>query len=361
MRQKPPVTRRTLYTVTPNPALDVSGAVKNLTPNEKNTVYDERRDPGGNGINASRIAHRLGTATLALGFIGGASGEELLRALDQEQVPHAFDPISGSTRINITVSDCHTHSQTRLSFAGPSVNAHEQKSLLHRMTQLPSKSLLLLGGSLPPGTPPHFHAKLAALAQKTGVGILLDVPSRTLQKSLERRAKQKLFPLLVKPNETELAQWWTKQRRSQFKSETELLKAGYALAKRASLVCVSRGATGVIVFYKDQAWRYQAPPLQARGTVGAGDSFLGGLASGLLSSGLTSTPSVDLLFSKTPRGQIPAALHEAILLGMSCGAATAAEKGTSLAKPARIRKLLKVTRRLNRSPLAFECSGAGHH
>ena len=45
-----------LYTLTPNPALDLSGHVRSLIPNEKNTVFAIRKDPGGNGINAAKIA-----------------------------------------------------------------------------------------------------------------------------------------------------------------------------------------------------------------------------------------------------------------------------------------------------------------
>jgi 1-phosphofructokinase family hexose kinase len=339
-------TKNRLYTVTPNPALDVSGIVKNLTPNEKNTVLHERRDPGGNGINASRIAHRLGVPTLALGFIGGASGDELLRALEIEGVPHEFQMISHATRINITVTDQATHLQTRLSFAGPLIRIEEQAQLLARIASLSSPGLILLGGSLPPGVSPSFHVKLAEAAHSANLGVLLDVPARILQKSLAKNPKR-AAPLLVKPNETELAEWWTQGKRKKFKHERERVEAGQALARRCTLVCVSRGGAGVELFFHQHHWRYQAPAIRVHGTVGAGDSFLGGVASALLSNGITHTKAVEQAFRKIPEGALPEVIHEAILLGISCGAATASELGTSLARPKRIQNLLKIAKKLN--------------
>ncbi len=56
-----------IISLTPNPALDVSGLVTRLTPNEKSYVTHEIRLPGGNGINAARIAQRLGSKVTVTG------------------------------------------------------------------------------------------------------------------------------------------------------------------------------------------------------------------------------------------------------------------------------------------------------
>ena len=48
-----------IYTITPNPALDIGGSVEQLITDEKNYVFDEIRSAGGNGINAARVAHHL--------------------------------------------------------------------------------------------------------------------------------------------------------------------------------------------------------------------------------------------------------------------------------------------------------------
>jgi tagatose 6-phosphate kinase len=68
---------QTVCTVTPNPALDLSGLVDDLKPNEKSYVYDSTRWPGGNSINVARILTRLHVPVLATGFLGGSVGQEI--------------------------------------------------------------------------------------------------------------------------------------------------------------------------------------------------------------------------------------------------------------------------------------------
>ena len=105
-----------IYTVTPNPTLDMGGTVDQLVPNEKNYVQDETRFPGGNGINAARIIKRLGVPVIATGFLGGGIGTVIENLLKDERVAHRFVKISGTTRVGITVSSRKTHLQTRISF-----------------------------------------------------------------------------------------------------------------------------------------------------------------------------------------------------------------------------------------------------
>ena len=49
-----------ILTVTPNPALDLGGVVKEIIPDEKNYVEEETRHPGGNAINSAPYDSRVG-------------------------------------------------------------------------------------------------------------------------------------------------------------------------------------------------------------------------------------------------------------------------------------------------------------
>ena len=118
-----------IYLITPNPALDISGTVDQLIADEKNYVTDEIRSAGGNGINAARIAHRLGAKVIASGFLGGPTGDEIKNLLDKENIKHHFVKTVGNTRINLTISNHNTHSQTRLSFPGANIKFNELTTL----------------------------------------------------------------------------------------------------------------------------------------------------------------------------------------------------------------------------------------
>jgi fructose-1-phosphate kinase PfkB-like protein len=156
--------------------------------------------------------------------------------------------------------------------------------------------------------------------------------------------------LLVKPNETELARWWSQDQMDSFINERELLTAAHRLAEHCSLVCISRGARGLSLVHGRQHWHFQAPKIRARGTVGAGDSLLGAISASLAGSGLLSPHLLERAFSECKPGELPAPLYRAMILGLAAGAATASEPGTSLARPAVIKKLARAAAKLNPAP-----------
>ena len=65
--------------------------------------------------------------------------------------------------------------------------------------------------------------------------------------------------------------------------EASWIEAGSRLVseQHAEIVALSLGDRGGILFAKDGIWRSPALPIKPSGTVGAGDSFLGGLTLGL--------------------------------------------------------------------------------
>ena len=103
------------------------------------------------------------------------------------------------------------------------------------------------------------------------------------------------------------------------------------------MVCVSLAARGAFLITEEQTWFGQAPKIKARGTVGAGDSFVGAFTSRLAQAGIW-TP--DLLDAPTHTKILP----DALAWGLAAGAATAESVGTSLAKASNIRRLRKEAR-----------------
>ena len=63
-----------ILTVTANPALDVSTSVDRVEPEHKLRCGPTRLDPGGGGVNVSRVLRSLGAGSVAVYTAGGPTG-----------------------------------------------------------------------------------------------------------------------------------------------------------------------------------------------------------------------------------------------------------------------------------------------
>lgn len=256
-----------ILTITLNPALDVTGVVSELVPNEKAYVSDEIRLAGGNGINAARIAHRLGGKVLASGFLGGSTGDELKGYLDEEKIPQHFILIQGRTRTNVTISLKKGHEQTRLSFPGPKIKKSELKSLKDLIRHL-KPSLLVIGGSLPGGVEAAFICSLIHEARLVGIETFVDVPGKILKEVIGTH------PFFIKPNLTEFQE----MAGTKVSKIADVIKVARKLNPLIPLQCISSVEGGALVVTPEEAWFGKTPKLKIMSTVGAGDSMVGAMA-----------------------------------------------------------------------------------
>ena len=68
-----------IYTVTLNPALDKTVEIPGMALDTVNRITEMRTDPGGKGINVSKVIAKLGGDCRAVGILGGESGRTLAR------------------------------------------------------------------------------------------------------------------------------------------------------------------------------------------------------------------------------------------------------------------------------------------
>ena len=94
-----------IVTLTMNPALDISTSVDKVVPTHKLRCSEENTQPGGGGINISRVVRRLGTSTTAIYPSGGFTGQILTRLLENESVQSQGIAIEQETRECFTVHE----------------------------------------------------------------------------------------------------------------------------------------------------------------------------------------------------------------------------------------------------------------
>jgi len=303
---------RSIVTITMNPALDMSTQVGQVLAEQKLLCQAPRLDPGGGGINVSRAIHKLGGASTALYLVGGAIGEQVQSLLSDEGVDHRPIHIEGTTRTSFTVLEESSGQQYRFGMPGPEVREHEWRSVLEHVKALaPSPGYLVASGSLPPGVPNDFLARLAVAAAGHEARFIVDTRGEPLRAALERGV------FLVKPNMRELGLLV----RRDITTEGEQERAARRLVDegKCEVVVTSLGAEGALVVTRELCVRIRAPTVEVVSKIGAGDSTVAGMV-------LSLARGDDLLAS--------------VRYGVAAGAAAVMTPGTQLCRREDVERLL---------------------
>lgn len=301
-----------IVTLTPNPAADKTLLVPALRVGGVNRAREAHLDPGGKGINASRVVHRLGHATLAVTVLGGHIGRLLGEALAAEGVPYRAVRVDDETRLNVILHDEATGASTRVWDRGAAVPPDGVGALEACVREvLPGASALLCAGTLPPGMPPDFYARVLSDAAALGIPTVLDSDGDSFRAGLAGR------PTVIKPNVREASALLGRP----LATDDEVIRGARELmALGPSAVVVSMGAAGSLLVTADRVVRAVPPPVVFRSAVGSGDSMVAGL-----------------LISLARR--LP--LEEGLRIGSAAGAATAMTVGTQLGSKEEIETLAR--------------------
>ncbi|NLF01941.1 MAG: 1-phosphofructokinase family hexose kinase [Anaerolineales bacterium] len=273
-----------IVTVTLNPGVDRTLTVPAIVFNEVMRATSVQLDWGGKGFNVARALRALGEDALAMGFVGGATGQMLARGLAQEGVATDLTPIEGESRTNIViVPEGRADLYLGVNEAGPMVSGIEAAAFLERVRQRVRPSdIWVLSGRLPPGMPMGFYGQLVTLLQADGARVFLDASGEAL------RLGCAAGPYLVKPNLIEAAHIMRAEGENLQRQAGEARvtdpgitadeAADFLLTHGVALAAISLGAEGLLLASQVERVRAKPPEVVAANPVGAGDALLAGLA-----------------------------------------------------------------------------------
>lgn len=259
-----------IVTITINPAVDIFVDVERVEPIKKLRCSSPKRDPGGGGINVARVAYRLGGDVTAIYPAGGVIGKLLQKLLDREGINSVATPSHVETRENFTAYETTSGEQFRFVLPGSSLHRAEWEACLHRLTTLESKpAFVVASGSVPPGVPDDFFARVNREARKLGARTVVDTSGEALQAAIAEGVD------IIKPNLNELSEF-TGQK---LDSDAACVEACRKLIGdgRVAMVALTLGGDGAMLVTKERALKAKAMDIEVVSAVGAGDSFLGGL------------------------------------------------------------------------------------
>lgn len=308
-----------IVTLTVNPALDVSTSAERIVSNEKIRCGVTRLDPGGGGMNVARVITRLGGHAHALYLAGGSTGDAYEKLVEEEGLDAERVPITGMTRESFTVDEISTAGQYRFVLQGPTVTEAEwQRSLAMLEEAIETGGYVVASGSLAPGVPDDFYARVARIARDKGARCIIDASGAALAEALAEGV------FLIKPSRHEmddLVGTATGGRGNQIQAATDLIRRG-----STELVALTLGEEGAILISAAGVKRLPVPQVPVISSVGAGDSFLGGFVLRLAQG---------------------ASQHAALCTAVAAGTATAMNPATLLCTKSDVERLEKELARIS--------------
>jgi 6-phosphofructokinase 2 len=301
-----------IVTLTINPAVDIFVNVARVEATRKLRCSAPKRNPGGGGINVARAAHRLGGKVAAIYPTGGAIGKLLQRLVEREGIESLVTLSHVETRENFTAYEETTGEQYRFVLPGSTLHRAEWEAVLDKLATLSGKpKFVVASGSVPPGVPEDFFARVARQAKQLGAQCVVDTSGPALKMALAEGVT------LIKPNQVELSDLVGAPLDTDEARMAACRKL--AIEGRAEVVALTLGEHGALLVTADQAFRAQPMAIEPVSTVGAGDSFLGGLVAALAS------------------GQ---SLREAFRIAVAAGSAAVLSAGTELCSEEDVQRLL---------------------
>ncbi len=256
-----------IVTLTPNPSLDRTIAVDELTTGAVHRARALRVDAGGKGVNVSRALAANGRPTVAVVPAAGPEGDHFVALLHDEGVTVDPVPLEDAIRSNITLVERGGRT-TKVNEQGRRSGPEDAAAMLDAVdARLGGATWVVGAGSLPPGLGDAFYRDLVVLGRRRGVRTAIDTSGPPLREAVAAG------PDLVKPNLDE----FTELVGRPLDTLADVVDAAQHLVQRGvGTVVVSLGVHGAVAVSAKGVEHAFGRVVSVRSNVGAGDCLLAG-------------------------------------------------------------------------------------
>ncbi len=257
-----------ILTVTPNAAVDKTYRIEAFQMDRVNRPSLTHTIAGGKGINVARVYQTLNGKAFASGFLGGAQGEIVEKALDFEDIDRSFVEVKGETRLCIAIIDPKSGTQTEVNESGPEItaqNANELIALVQSLLLQHDYRFVVLSGSLPPGAPNDLYAELIRIGNNCAVRTVLDSSGYPLMEGLQAK------PWMAKLNRFEMETAFGRT----MSTDLELFEAAIELHETGiEIVAATNGSRGAYLISEYEYFIGTVAKVELASAVASGDAFL---------------------------------------------------------------------------------------
>lgn len=271
-----------MLVVTPNPCFDRTLRVERFAVGSVARPHRVDVTAGGKGVNVLRTATDLGAPARLVVLAPRRDRDAFAALLAEEGLTAETVDVDGALRSATIVLEDDGRA-TVLNEPGPTLGAAELDALLqHVDASAGSERVVVCSGSLPPGLPDDAYGRVVDAARARGSLVVVDGARAALAAALPHR------PDAVCPNLHEAEGLTTgavlepaddagpdEVRERALRAADRLHREGVEHA------IVTAGAVGAALVDRDGGRWFDAHPVDVVNPIGAGDSFVAGLAAAL--------------------------------------------------------------------------------
>lgn len=262
-----------IYTVTFNPAIDYAMELNSFKAGETNRSKFSYILPGGKGINVSRVLNHLEIENVALGFIGGFTGNFIEEYLNKKGVMTDFVYLEENTRINVKIK---TEIETEINATGPYISEKNLEIFYKKLEKLQEEDYLVLSGNIQKHLSRETYSNIQNRCASKNIRTIIDTTDEALIYTLGNK------PFLLKPNLHELASIFDVEIEDKF----EAAEYGKRLIEMgAKNIIISMGGEGALFVSAKGEYFSKAPEGILKNSVGSGDSMIAGFLAKFIETG----------------------------------------------------------------------------
>jgi 1-phosphofructokinase family hexose kinase len=254
-----------ILTTTLNSALDRVLFIDEFRPGATMRPHKVVESVGGKGFDVCVALQTLGLPNLALGFVAGTTGRQLVKLLERYQIQHDLTWVEGETRIAHVIVETRHHRTSHLIAASLTItNSHYQDLVDKFQRHLPAAVWVVCGGTAPVGVPVTVYRHFTQLAHQAGKSILIDSAGSLVLEVLAVR------PDILKMNQDEFAQTFNlaAANLSELSAQAQNVREQVQLPA----LVITCGATGILACTPHGTYLARSPAQAVVNSAGAGDA-----------------------------------------------------------------------------------------
>lgn len=266
-----------ILTVTPNPCVDKTVFVGEISLGAFNRAGRYSCVAGGKGCNVAKAVKTMGGETRALVVVGGHTGRHVVEMMERDEGVACIPVwVESPTRTITTVLEEEPHRQTAFFEPGSRVSEVEGKAIVEAYCEAVSDaSVVVLSGTVSDPSIAGLYSELIPIAHDAGANVILDSHGPEFAQGLACK------PFMIKPNLQEAEEVLGRA----IPDEAAQWVAVDAFHERGiEQVVMSLGRGGALVSNGQARFRVTPPSIDEVNPVGSGDVFVAGFALGLARS-----------------------------------------------------------------------------